>query len=144
MDIASSERRPRDKEGIQPITLSCGLLGYSHIKDYFLKEITAFSDFADLRLLESLTHPDIKFVVKPLPLGDPFIQEKDFYKAVKILNFNATESCIYAIVTLYKNKDKIEYSLNLKAPLIIDFSLHKGEQFVFLDQNYSMKQEWYP
>lgn len=125
-----------NKDGI--IDFQDGLLGFEHVKKYVvIKNPDPENPFM---WLQAIDQPELAFVIV-----NPFIITSDY-------DFNIPDNIIEAL-EIEKQEDVFVYSIavlpenikdmtiNLTAPLIINFNSRKGKQVVLDSDRYSLKHK---
>ena len=121
------------------IAFPSGVLGFAHCRRY------ALVDLPDLRvvfkLLQSVDQPELAFLVLPLdPLAGP-ISASDLAAACDGLGFDWQSLAALAIVTVRSAAEGVCFSINLKAPLLIDTARRVGRQHVFASESYPLRHD---
>jgi flagellar assembly factor FliW len=127
---------------VQPdrlITFPTGVLGFARCQRY------ALADLPDPRvvfkLLQSVDQPELAFLVLPLdPLAGP-IRQSDLALACAGLGYDWQSLLVLGIVTVRSEADGVRFSINLKAPLLIDTSRQVGRQHVFASESYPLRHD---
>lgn len=121
------------------ITFPSGVLGFADCQRY------ALADLPDpqvvFKLLQSVDDPELAFVVLPLdPAAGP-ISRGDLELACADLGFAWATLAVLGIVTIRSDADGVRFSINLKAPLLIDSSRQLGRQHVFASEAYPLRHD---
>jgi len=127
---------------VQPdrlITFPSGVLGFAHCRRY------ALADLPDPRvvfkLLQSVDHPELAFLVLPLDPDAGPISRSDIALACDALGFDWQSLAVLGIVTVRSDAEGVRFSINLKAPLLIDTGLQVGRQHVFASESYPLRHD---
>ena len=121
------------------ITFPSGLLGFADCQRY------ALADLPDpqvvFKLLQSVDAPELAFLVLPLdPVAGP-IGRSDLELACQELGFEWQTLVVLGIVTLRPEPEGVRFSINLKAPLLIDSRRQVGRQHVFASEAYPLRHD---
>jgi len=121
------------------VTLADGLLGFEHLKKYFVV------DPGDSTLILWLQSTDDEKVA--FPILEPKIFKPDYIAKLLPADLNGLEleslqtAKLYSILTIPTNVT--EMSANLKAPVVINSLKKVGKQIVLQDSKLSVKHEMY-
>lgn len=93
------------------------------------------------KLLQSVDHPELAFLVLPLdPLAGP-ISRSDLALACDALGCDWESLAVLGIVTVRSDAEGVRFSINLKAPLLIDTGRQVGRQHVFTSESYPLRHD---
>ncbi len=121
------------------ITFSEGLLGFEHLKKYFVVDP---GDSTLILWLQSTEEEKVAF-----PIIEPKIFKPDYIAKLLPADLNGLElnslnsAKLYSILTIPANVT--EMSANLKAPIVINSAAKVGKQIVLQDSKLSVKHEMY-
>jgi len=121
------------------VTLADGLLGFEHLKKYFVVDP---GDSTLILWLQSTDDEKIAF-----PILEPKIFKPDYIAKLLPADLNGLEleslqtAKLYSILTIPTNVT--EMSANLKAPVVINSQKKVGKQIVLQDSKLSVKHEMY-
>ena len=93
-----------------------------------------------IKLFQSLNREDISFLVIPHTYRNSPLTQSDLNKACEKLEIRKSNLTLLFIVSVYISVKKIELSLNIKAPILIDKSKRLCTQYVFDDDKYPIRQ----
>jgi flagellar assembly factor FliW len=114
-----------------------GLLGFAAQHHYVLAEIPgAVTTF---KLLQSIDDPDLGFVVLPLDAGDGPIARADLMAAARALAIEEAALAALAVVTLRAGAEQVDFTVNLRAPLLVDAGRRLGFQHVLPSDAYPLR-----
>ena len=114
-----------------------GLLGFASQRRYLLADIPGAD--AAFKLLQSIDDPELSFVVLPLDLSDGPIAGPDLLAARRALAIEDAALAVLAIVTLRAEAERVDFTVNLRAPLLVDTSRRLGYQHVLPDDAYPLR-----
>jgi flagellar assembly factor FliW len=121
------------------ITFPAGLLGFADCRRF------ALADLPDrqvaFKLLQSIEEPQLAFLVLPLDLAEGPISRHDLAQACDELGLEWHFLVALAIVTVRQDADAVGFSLNLRAPLLIDSRRQLGRQHVFAGDAYPLRHD---
>jgi flagellar assembly factor FliW len=114
-----------------------GLLGFADQHHYVLADIPG--NDAVFKLLQSIDDVDLSFVVLPLDRSEGPITGPDLVAARAALAIDDAALAVLAIVTLRADAPRVEFTVNLRAPLLIDTARRLGYQHVLANEAYSLR-----
>ena len=128
----------------------CGELAVSPerliaVRSGVLGQRYALADLPDpqvvFKLLQSIDAPELAFLVLPLdPAAGP-IGRSDLERACRELGFDWHTLVVLGIVTIRSDPEGVRFSINLKAPLLIDSRCQVGRQHVFASEVYPLRHD---
>ena len=119
------------------ITLPSGLLGFADCQRLALADLP--DPQGPFKLLQSVEQPEFAFLVLPLDARKGPIARSDLELACQALGFNSRRLAVLVLVTLRPEAEGVHFSVNLKAPLLIDTSRQIGWQHVFAGEVYPLR-----
>ena len=119
------------------VTFDRGLYGLEHYHRFLLTSVPGWPDF--FKLLQSVDDPSLSLIVLPLEGADGSIDPSDVAQACDILGYDPSTTVIIGIVTMRDENDKHVFTVNLKAPLLIDSAKRQGRQHVFTSERYQLR-----
>ena len=114
-----------------------GLLGFAGRHRYVLTEVPGAD--AAFKLLQSIDDPDLSFVVLPLDANDGPIASTDLEAARAALGIEETVLAVLAVVTLRSGGGRVDFTVNLRAPLLVDTGRRLGYQHVLPNDAYPLR-----
>jgi len=114
-----------------------GLLGFPNQHRYVLSDIPGTD--AIFKLLQSLDDPDLSFVVLPLDASEGPIANSDLVAARTALAIEEAALAVLAIVTLRAEHERVDFTVNLRAPLLVDTGRRLGYQHVLPNDAYPLR-----
>jgi flagellar assembly factor FliW len=114
-----------------------GLLGFADQHHYMLADIPG--NGAVFKLLQSIDDADLSFVVLPLDRSEGPIAGPDLVAAGAGLEIEEAALAVLAIVTLRADAARVDFTVNLRAPLLIDTGRRLGYQHVLANDAYSLR-----
>jgi flagellar assembly factor FliW len=114
-----------------------GLLGFADQHHYMLADIPG--NGAAFKLLQSVDDVDLSFVVLPLDRSEGPIAGADLVAAGAALAIEEASLAVLAIVTLRADAARVDFTVNLRAPLLIDTARRLGYQHVLTNDAYSLR-----
>ncbi|MGH1479888.1 MAG: flagellar assembly protein FliW [Geminicoccales bacterium] len=102
--------------------------------------LTSVPDWPDVfKLLQAIDDPQLSLIVLPLEgIGGP-IDPVDFSQACQMLGFNEELTAVLGIVTMRAQSSNQVFTVNLKAPVLIDTESRQGRQHVFASEKYDLR-----
>ena len=124
------------------ISFDQGLYGLEHHRRFLLTEVPGWPDF--FKLLQAVDDPNLSLIVLPLEGGNGPIDPQDFAEACKTIGYDAAKTTVIGIVTMRDDSNNQVFTVNLKAPLLIDSSHRSGRQHVFASEKYPLRHPLRP
>jgi flagellar assembly factor FliW len=120
------------------ITFPQGLLGFS---DYHSFGIAPLPDdrHPQFRVLQSLEAAELAFLVAPLSLESDTVAAKDIDEACGTLGIMQEDLLVLLIVTVRREGDLAQVSVNLRAPLFVDARRGIARQYVMPNARYAIR-----
>jgi flagellar assembly factor FliW len=115
-----------------------GLLGFADHHHYMLAEIPGNDTV--FKLLQSIDDVDLSFVVLPLDRSEGPIAGADLVAARAALAIEDAALAVLGIVTLRADVARVDFTVNLRAPLLVDTARRVGYQHVLANDAYSLRQ----
>ena len=126
-------------DGDRLITFPAGLLGFADCRRYALADLPGRP--VAFKLLQSVDEPELAFLVLPLDLAEGPIGRGDLERACDELDLEWPTLVALALVTLRQEEGGVHFSINLKAPLLIDSRRQLGRQHVFAGDAYPLRHD---
>ena len=136
MEIISPIHGTINYEEDEIIIFENGVPGFNNLKKFIIKEI----EDSPFSLLQSLEDGEVGFI-----LISPFSVYEDYEiklndEIINSLSINSSEEILlYSIVTL--NSKLEEITANLKAPIVLNIKLKKGQQYIIDQIKYKIKEK---
>lgn len=124
------------------ITFDRGLYGLEHHRRFLLTEVPGWPDF--FKLLQAVDDPNLSLIVLPLEGGNGPIDPLDFTAACQTLGYEPGTTTVIGIVTMRDDSNSQVFTVNLKAPLLIDSYRRSGRQHVFASEKYPLRHPLQP
>jgi flagellar assembly factor FliW len=121
------------------ITLPAGLLGFADCHRFALADLPAAQ--GPFKLLQSVDQPELAFLVLPLDARKGPIARKDLELACGAVGFQWRTLAVLVLVTVRPEAESVHFSINLKAPLLIDTGRQIGRQHVFAGEAYPLRYD---
>lgn len=121
------------------VKFTSGIYGFEDLNSY---AITRFSGqtLTQFHVLQCLDEINLSFLLTPLMHQDELlIPAKDLKEATDHLKLNFATCDFYAITTVSEKDGGLEFSLNLKAPIVVDRLQKKGWQYILESSDYPIK-----
>ena len=119
------------------INFDRGLYGLEHYHRFLLTSVPGWPEF--FKLLQSVDDPSLSLIVLPLNTGDGPIDSGDITEACETLGYDQSTTIVIGIVTMRDNNSNQVFTVNLKAPLLIDCDRRTGCQHVFANERYQLR-----
>lgn len=119
------------------ITFDQGLYGLEHHRRFLLTEVPGWPDF--FKLLQAVDDSRFSLIVLPLEAAEGPIDPNDFAEACRTLGYNPAATVVIGIVTMRDDGGSQVFTVNLKAPLLIDSDRREGRQHVFVSEKYHLR-----
>lgn len=119
------------------IAFEQGLYGLEHHRRFLLTEVPGWPGF--FKLLQAIDDPRLSLIVLPLESQDGPIDPLDFVNACSTIGYDPAATAVIGIVTMRDDGDRQMFTVNLKAPLLIDSNRRSGRQHVFTNDRYPLR-----
>ncbi len=119
------------------ITFEQGLYGLEPHQRFLLIEVPGWPGF--FKLLQAIDDPRLSLIVLPLESHDGPIDPQDFHHACTAIGYDPATTTVIGIVTMRDDGDSQMFTVNLKAPLLIDSDRRSGRQHVFASDKYPLR-----
>lgn len=114
-----------------------GLYGLEQHRQYLLSNVPDWPEV--FKLLQAVNDPKLSLIVLPLEGAGGPIDRADFAHACQMLGFKEEATTVLGIVTMRANSENQVFTVNLKAPLLIDTGRRLGRQHVFASEKYHLR-----
>jgi flagellar assembly factor FliW len=121
------------------ITLPNGLLGFADCHRFALADLP--DPQAAIKLLQSVDEPELAFLVLPIDPSAGLIASSDLELACQALGFDRSALAVLGLVTVRPEAEGVHFSINLKAPLLVDSGRQIGRQHVFAGDAYPLRYD---
>jgi flagellar assembly factor FliW len=121
------------------VTFPAGLLGFADCCRFVLADLPDRQ--VALKLLQSIDEPELAFLVLPLDPDQGPIGRDDLRQACDELGVEWPLLVALALVTVRPDPGGARFSLNLRAPLLIDSRRQLGRQHVFAGEAYPLRHD---
>jgi len=121
------------------IEMPQGLLGFSSFHEFALLTLPD-PRFARFRLLQCTTEPALSFLVVPAELDASGLDAEDVDEALGALEVERADAALLLIVTIRKAEGKVDMTVNMRAPIVIDLRRQVARQYVLPNSKYSIRQ----
>lgn len=125
-------------DAAKTLTFTYGLLGFADRQRYVLVD-TPPPEVA-FKLLQSLDDPELAFLVLPLDPTNGPIARADVEAACRVLALDPGPLALLGIVTLRREPPAVQFTVNLRAPLLLDTARRIGFQHVLANESYSLRE----
>lgn len=130
---------PVDEDRV--IAFEGGLLGFACWRRYLLAEPPAGRAAGPFKLLQSVDDAGLTFLVLPLDPAQGPISEADLRAACAAIALPFEALAVLGLVTARPDLagGRTTFTVNLRAPLLIDTARRVGRQHVFADPRYDLR-----
>lgn len=119
------------------IELRGGLLGFADRHHFALLDLPDAN--VPFKLLQSVNDPDLAFLVMPIDPAEGAIDSVDLLQATATLGFDGSALAVLGIVTVRQDEQGVHFTVNLRAPLLIDTERRAGAQYVLAKEAYQLR-----
>lgn len=130
----------KEFEWDKALYMPTGLSGFEN------HNVFALANFPDdtlgsFKLLQSLTEPELSFIVAPYNPDSAVIAPEHLQQAFSALAVRQESCAVMFIVTLHKNADaqNMAVSINLRAPIIVDTDRQVAWQYTLPYEQYAYR-----
>ena len=121
------------------ITLPGGLLGFADCRRFALADLPEAQ--GPFKLLQSVDEPELAFLVLPIDPDANLYAHSDLRVACETFAIDWQALAVLALVTVRPEPQRVHFSINLKAPLLIDTDRQTGRQHVFAGEAYPLRYD---
>lgn len=122
------------------VLLPEGIYGFEEYKTYALVKLPG-QTLTSFHVLQCLDEVGLAFLLTPLMVeGKSLIPEGDLIEATDYLDLKFRSCDFYAITTAVEKGDKLELTLNLKAPIVVDRNHKRAWQHILEKSDYPIRQ----
>ena len=122
------------------IKMPQGMVGFSEYKEFGIT-VSPIPVLDGFMLLQSIDEPELTFILKPYDLSSGLISDENLASAIQQLSILPENLGIMLVTTLRRMPDKINKSVNLRAPLFIDTSKQQAWQYIFSNEDYDVRHQ---
>ncbi len=122
----------------QAIYMPRGIMGFSDKKSFGLA-LLPDPRMGNFMLLQSLTDPNLSFLLMPLAPDDTMIDRADIDSVRDALSILPEDLAVSIVVTIRNVDGAAQVSLNLRAPIFIDISNRSAWQHVLSNGGYPIR-----
>jgi len=122
-----------------PIKFPQGLLGMPDKGNFFLTEFPS-EKLEKFKLLQSLDDYALSFITLPIDLNNEIIALEDLALACGDVGIKVENLAVLLVVSVHRTPDKVNISVNARAPLLIDASQRLALQYVFKNDKYNVQK----
>ncbi len=119
------------------ITFAPGPLGFADRKRFVLADLP--EPGVPFKLLQCLDDPELAFVVLPLDPREGPISASDLEAACQAEAIARDALAVLGIVTVRAEDDGVHFTVNLRAPILIDTARRTACQHVMADDQYALR-----
>jgi flagellar assembly factor FliW len=126
---------------VQPdavIEMAQGPLGFTHHRRFVLVPLPN-PKLQHFKLLQSLSDPEVSFVVTSLKPESGLIALSDIEEGCIASGFQADEAVVLLIVTVRQEPTRIAMTVNLRAPVVLDTGRCAARQVVLANADYPVR-----
>lgn len=121
------------------IRFEAGLVGFSALREFALLLIPGTESGNKFRLLQSLEDANLSFIVMPTTLANTLLTADDVAALGKEHGIENDYLLMIFIATLREQMGKVQMTLNVRAPIIMDTSKGTASQVVLTNNDYPMQ-----
>ncbi len=121
------------------LTMPAGPLGFADCHQFGLCNVPGAAD-ARFKLLQCLDDRDLSFIVMPLLQPEDHLQQSDIDDLCQSIDTDFADAAFLLIVTLRPGPEGMSFTVNLRAPIIIDCKRAVARQAVLNDSRYPIRQ----
>lgn len=120
------------------INLPKGLLGFVDYREFVLGELPD-REPSRFKLLQCVNDPSLSLIVMPLLEGGELIDPADREEACDIIGIAPDNAAYLLVVTVRHTAELVQFSVNARAPLVIDTKRRVGYQHVLSNNKYEVR-----
>ncbi len=116
-----------------------GIYGFDDYKSYAIANFPG-QTLTKFQILQCLDEIGLVFLLTPLHhQGQLLIPQSDLMEATDLLKLDFDNCDFYAITTVCEKDGALEFSLNLKAPLVVEKNQKKAWQYILERTEYPIR-----
>jgi flagellar assembly factor FliW len=123
---------------VNVITMPQGVLGFSGFREFVLLTLPD-PRFAQFRLLQCVSAPALSFLVVPSQSECCGIDQADLDEATAACGIAGHDVAFLLIVTIRKSEGKVDMTVNMRAPIVLDLRRQLAQQYVLANSRYSIR-----
>ena len=120
------------------VAMPIGMLGFGHLRNYGLADLPD-PRFSAFKLLQAADDAAVSFVVLPIDPKGGMIDEQDWRSAFAALEVRPEEGLLALVVSPRTEDGQIRFTVNCRAPVIIDTRRLIGWQHVLPNPRYEVR-----
>jgi flagellar assembly factor FliW len=120
------------------VTFPQGLLGFSDYHSFGIAPLPE-GKHPQFRVLQSLEAAELAFLVAPLDLESGAVALEDIDEACRTLGIVRGDLLVLLIVTVRREGDSAQVSVNLRAPVFVDACRGIARQYVMPNTRYAIR-----
>ncbi len=121
------------------ITFDAGLLAFQSYRHFYLSHFPKL-EFSPLMLLKSCERPDLAFLLYPMTQSSEITYHKeDMQEICDRSGLDTTHFDLYLVVTVRRGATTTHFTVNKRAPLIIDITTHRAMQVILSNAEYTFE-----
>jgi flagellar assembly factor FliW len=120
------------------IEMPHGPLGFAQHRRFVMADLPN-PKLAQFKLLQSLSAPDVSFVVAGFNPESGLLAAADIDQGCAEVGFTAAERAVLLILTVRQEGGKVAMSVNLRAPIVVDLQRRLARQIVLGNPAYSIR-----
>lgn len=120
------------------IEMPQGPLGFAQHRRFVMADLPN-PKLAQFKLLQSLSAPDVSFVVAGFNAQSGLIAAADLEQGCAEAGFRADQAAILLILTVRQEAGTIVTTVNLRAPIVVDMERRVARQIVLANPQYSIR-----
>ena len=120
------------------ITFTHGMLGFPAHLEFAIAELPG-EIYGHFKLLQSVSDGEVAFPVLPLETLPGLIKDEDIKEALQILSIPLEHAVVLLIATARKDQDRVQLSVNLRAPIFLNAETRSGRQLVLSNNEYPIR-----
>lgn len=121
------------------ITFQQGLIGLTEYTRFALATIPNGGEKNNFRLLQSLEEGSLSFVVLPTTAANSLLEAQDVDSICSNFGIAKDDLVLMHIVTMRSMFGKVQMTLNVKAPIVVDASKRTATQYVMPSNKYDIQ-----
>lgn len=126
-------------EADQFITFAQGLIGLTDFTRFGLSSMPNAATANNFRILQSLEEKNLSFIVFPTTAKTALLEAGDVASLCNTFSIAEDDLLLLHIVTVREMFGKVQMTLNVKAPIVIDASKRTAQQYVLPSNKYDIQ-----
>lgn len=115
-----------------------GLLGIPGVVHFCVADFPS-DKMAQFKLLQCVEDDNLCFITIPAEFNNNVIRESDLQEGCNMLSIQPENLILFFIVTVHREQEELQISINARAPIFVDVETATASQFVLSNSEYKVR-----